>query len=524
MQKQFFKEGCKIGKRNPDTWPEICLRRKQSLELSQDPHLDRLSLKAKDLTEQEAEASREVATNGNPPPIKKGWIFACWGIALFIASFAALCVSLEPFRWGIWTYIISLGAAIATTVVVHLFLTHLEKKDTIKLRISAVFLAMVLILHFAFGIQRVMILKRKAEYASQDSVIVKDASQTTPDSPQTGNNQFYRFMFIALPLLGILFELGAGMSIHAAIEIIYHDGRIARQRLALIRRQMMGVTSEFKYRQNLPRIYEEEFSAGARQAVTEIDQTQDSQANWITIALVIILLLCIAAAFAVADESSSNKTNVLILLDLSKSRDRKGYDGQSDFEKDNASIVQLLGAIPAGSRVTIIGITQNSFASPYILLDAQIASDPGYLDEYLIAARRKLVAAWKQNSQRLKPTSETTDLFGAVAVASQLRKSNSRTVLIILSDMQQDDNENFDFDKAKTISPNYVTKAEKQGLIAQLRGMEVFCLGATAGQKSLLYWKSLQEFWKEYFKKTGAYLKTFSISRDFQFESLGGAR
>jgi hypothetical protein len=74
----------------------------------------------------------------------------------------------------------------------------------------------------------------------------------------------------------------------------------------------------------------------------------------------------------------------------------------------------------AGSRVTILGITGDSFAEPDILLSAQVANDPGYFSERLSAAWRHFARAWQERSFHLEPTVLRTDILGALLVASQL--------------------------------------------------------------------------------------------------------
>src|ERR1700691_6124842 len=81
---------------------------------------------------------------------------------------------------------------------------------------------------------------------------------------------------------------------------------------------------------------------------------------------------------------------------------------------------ELLGSVPAGSTITVIRITENSFGQPYILLAATISDDPGYFGERLASARHQLVGAWQTRSMQIKPSAKNTDILGAALLASEL--------------------------------------------------------------------------------------------------------
>jgi hypothetical protein len=63
---------------------------------------------------------------------------------------------------------------------------------------------------------------------------------------------------------------------------------------------------------------------------------------------------------------------------------------------------------------------------------------------------------------------------------------------------------------------------ERQNQIADLRGVDVYAYGVHAARKDVAYWQSLRAFWTQYFAKSGAVLKCFSMMRDVT--DLGGER
>jgi hypothetical protein len=73
----------------------------------------------------------------------------------------------------------------------------------------------------------------------------------------------------------------------------------------------------------------------------------------------------------------------------------------------------------------------------------------------------------------------------------------------------------FDIETPKVIPVAEALKAvESKHAFADLRGIEVYCLGVHAVGKDTEYWRSLREFWAAYFSRSGGTLKRFSMERD----------
>ena len=81
----------------------------------------------------------------------------------------------------------------------------------------------------------------------------------------------------------------------------------------------------------------------------------------------------------------------------------KGHDSKAEFEKNVKGVSSILAALPAGAKVTVIGITDDSFATPYIILSAELTGDEGYFKERLANGRVALMHAWQERSARLAP-------------------------------------------------------------------------------------------------------------------------
>jgi hypothetical protein len=87
-------------------------------------------------------------------------------------------------------------------------------------------------------------------------------------------------------------------------------------------------------------------------------------------------------------------------------------------------------------------------------------------------------------------------------------------VLAIFSDMRRY-TEVLDLERPSTLRPaKAIEGVEKQRLIPNLKGVEVYVLGADAAGKSIGYWQHLRDFWTAYFQKAGASLLCYSVLRE----------
>ncbi|PYY12545.1 MAG: hypothetical protein DMG69_00880, partial [Acidobacteria bacterium] len=146
----------------------------------------------------------------------------------------------------------------------------------------------------------------------------------------------------------------------------------------------------------------------------------------------------------------------------------------------------------------------------------ELSDDPGYFGERLQAARLRLVAAFREHAKHMQPTSPKTDILGTLLVAADLFRPSPgrRNVLVIFSDMRQD-MPVLDLEHPKVVSASLaISKAERERLLPDLHGIEVYVLGVDGAGKDIAYWQTLRDFWTAYFKKTGANLKTYTVLRE----------
>jgi hypothetical protein len=132
----------------------------------------------------------------------------------------------------------------------------------------------------------------------------------------------------------------------------------------------VAIASEITELQNEPRIFFHRFWRNLYRVM--LTHTMRSAMTKLLVAVVTIAIATHEYAAA------QNHTTLVIAVDLSQCVDVKGPDGKSEFQKNIEAVTKQLAQVSADSRVTVIGITDNSFTQPDILLSSTIVPDAGY--------------------------------------------------------------------------------------------------------------------------------------------------
>jgi hypothetical protein len=230
-----------------------------------------------------------------------------------------------------------------------------------------------------------------------------------------------------------------------------------------------------------------------------------------TVRSAVTKLLVVVAGFLIippAHAATKSHLNLVIALDLTKSVDVQGPDGTTEFQKNVDGVTHILVKVPSGAHITIIGITDHSFAQPYILLSATIPDDPGYFGERLTSARTELVRVWKLRSAKLQPTFRSTDILGSLMLASQIFKerhpSDEQRTLVLFSDMRNSTPE------LNLESPHIYRSIPAP---MDLYQAEVYALGVDGAGLPRAHWQTLECLWSSYLHDSGASLRVFSPLR-----------
>jgi hypothetical protein len=427
--------------------------------------------------------------------------------ALTIAGFFFSLLAFEPYRLGWKSYLYCAGIALVSPFCVEKFLEAWASPRLFKVLATVACVAALSAL-VLLSLVRGDVLAHQVKNVAP-VVLFTGESPTPPPTETTFYDQTLTELRLLMALLALSMEIAAGVALYEARRHSASAGEDAShiaQELSAIRGRMVAKLQELRTLENQAAIFANQFW---REFYRALADGLSSRAI-VKVSSFILAVLLIMSSYAKADEP----LNLVIALDLTKSV-AVGSPGQSqEFEKNVQATGHILTCAPANAHVTVMGITDQSFGQLLLLLDARILQDPGYFGERLNAARRSLVEAWSARAKSLSPRFTHTDIFGALHVASQIFQEapKGRNVLIILSDMRENAGD-YKLERSGHVHLALARDA-KARTIPDLKGVEVYVLGADNAGKSTSYWMTLRGFWTEYFQKAGAALRWYSILRE----------
>jgi hypothetical protein len=497
-----------IAKRAED----YCEYERQRIELSNEPRINVLHSEGFRLSKLERHLEERLRLA--PPPgdtrgrKHKSYFYWFTGILLTVAAFFFSLIALGPFRLGWHGDLYCLGIAVATPFAIEVFLDAWKSEKLFKAIATIVILAAL-----GGGALLAAIRGDLLSQQVQESALAIVIDGDAPPAPQSQNSFYdstHGSLRMLMLLLALAIDLGAGVAIHLALFLGTSSDedfvKLSRE-LSEVRERLTAVVDEITALTNAPAIFVARFWRDFYRAM--LTQTvRQAATKFLALALCFLFL---GGAYAFGQQ----RLNLVIAVDLTASEAVKGHDGRSQFSKNIQGVTSLLTSVPTGSRVTVIGITENSFAQPYILLSATISGDQGYFGERLAAARQQLIRAWQKRSAQLEPKAPKSDVFGALLVASMLfqeAKDRRSKVLVIYSDMRHVTSE-LDLESPTIVRVDLaLATVEKLQLVAELRDVDVFVLGANSSGKTAAQWRSLNHFWMRYFDKAGAALSEYSVT------------
>jgi len=349
------------------------------------------------------------------------------------------------------------------------------------------------------------------QLVNSNPVVIFDDAQPAPPPPET---DFYRTTLVLLrlvmALLAIAMDFAAGLALHEAWRMASDStenwGQLETRLTELLGRKIT-LAYEVTTLQNEPAVF-------VNRSWSNFYRTMLSH----TMRSAMMKLLLVAIAFSlitVRNAVAEPQLSLVIAVDLTKSVAVHAPGEPSEFQKNIDAVAKVLIKVPAGSHVTIIGITDQSFAQPDVLLTATVLDEPGYFGERLIAARNELVRTWKSRSQRLQPNFPRADILGALLIASQVfaeQLAPRRKDLIIFSDMRNTTPE-LNLDSREGVTQFSWALMKRTIPVVDLRGIGVQILGGDAASKSINYWSELRDSWTMYFTDAGADLRSYSVLR-----------
>jgi len=486
-----------------------CERRR--IDLTNQPRI--LAARAEGANLQERERDLKEQLRNAPPPgdlrsrrreVLYNGVTA--GVLIVAALFFSL-LTFDPFRLGWKAYLYCLGIVVAVPFGIEKCIASWSSARLIR--------ALATITCVAGLTSLVLLALTRGNVLAQEinhdipTLVMLDEMQTEPQ-PQ---NSFYEDTVILLrwtmALLALAMELGAALALHEAMRMLSYsqvDPRTLQRQLDEVQRQMVERIHELSALSNEAAAFEAGFWRDFYGAM--ITHTVRSALTKLTVFLVLLLMPC--AAFA------QTRLNLVIAIDLSGSVATKGHDENTAFNKNVAAISRLLAQVPAGSRVTIIGITDNSFTQPYILLSAEVSENEGYFKEKLTAARHGLAKAWKKCAAQLEPKFQETDVLGAMRLAGQVfqgTRPDQKKTLVVFSDMVQE-TRSLNLTKSVPVSgTGWKFNREDKKLVPELEGAEIHVLGVELPKGQVNNWHSIRSFWTTFLRACGANLVQYSVLR-----------
>jgi hypothetical protein len=434
--------------------------------------------------------------------------------ALTVAGFFFSLLAFDPYRLGWKSILYCIGIAIVTPFCMEKFLDGWGEVKLVKTLATIAFVAAISSL-VLLAVIRGDVLSQQVKDTTQ-MIISGDDQPTAAEPANTFYDSTLVLLRVVMALLALAMELAAGLALHDARRLGQESGDDPGELKAAInevRLQMISCLFELTSLENEPAEFIARFWRDFYRSI--ISHTARSALSKLLVLAVGIGVLVLVPHCALA----ADHLNLVVVVDLTQSVAVKGHDGKTESEKNLQAVARILSQVPAGSNVTVLGITDNSFAQPYILLSAAVGGDEGYFGEKVTGARHQLVRTWQRRIRDVQVGFPRTDILGALFLADQLfheKTSGWREVLVILSDMRQDTADldletsaNFDAMAA-------LAKTEKKGLMARLDNIEVQVLGVDNAGRSIAYWDRVREYWLEYFSKAGAHVENYSVLREFQ--------
>jgi hypothetical protein len=491
-----------------------CTSERQRIETVNRPAILALRARVGQLRDQEQDLENRIYQALPPGTVqarRRKAIFR-YAIAalLTVAAFIFSVLAFDPYQlgWKAWLY--CLGIAIVTPFLVDRILERWASPRLVNVLATAAGIAAIVSLILLAEIRGDLLAQ---QVTNAPSAVIDNAEDAPP--PATENTFYDRtlgLLRLVMAFLAFAIEIGAGIALHEAGQLASgdgEDGTALRRELAAVREQMIVHGHEVWALENAGAAFEHEFWRDFyRSLLNGVKRGALQKLLLITLSLGI---------FAHGQTHAANPVDVVLLVDLSQSVAVKGHDSKAEFEKNVQSVSSTVAALPAGSKVSVIGITDDSFATPYIILSAELAGDEGYFKERIAKGHAALVHAWQEHSAQLRPCYTQTDILGALLVASEVfheSPDGRHKVLIVLSDMKQATRV-LNLERQSTVQTTAaMQQVANNRLLADLRGVNVYAEGVDGADESVVYWQSLHDFWAAYFARAGATVARYSVLRD----------
>ena len=199
---------------------------------------------------------------------------------------------------------------------------------------------------------------------------------TEGDTASTNTNnsglEFYAApkMRLFLTLLSLSLELAGGLALHevrTALKLRRTQPSPEGRRLQIVEQELGQNDARLIFLRNEPEVFEAEFRRNHTMGLlhSAAQHAGKTHPNW-PATLTFLTILCVGSATL-----RGQSIDVLEALDYSATSKATGYDGNAAYLQNIQAAARIIASLPAGSRITVAGISDQSFARPLVLLTGE---------------------------------------------------------------------------------------------------------------------------------------------------------
>jgi hypothetical protein len=456
-------------------------------------------------------------SNAEPYSVVRGRFYAALIVLPLLALLTIASYQLTLFALDIIpNEVIRKGSAVAlvgaTLLAIHFLLESLKRSSWVMFVVTAISV-------FVLGNAHYMLAQARAAVIT-DWIINGDRtvleSALGPAAADVGTSSLTSTLIplleAILPSMAVGLEFIAAVAMSFTLQAILDPALLGYWRVARLRRRAARLSAKAVVATSLAERADEE-------AQLTIDLGRNAKSLMsreaiVAIVVALIALLVITTDLFAAPVEGSNgckaeNQRIALLVDLSKSRTA------ADVTADAAAVSRILAEAQACSRYVVLGVGEDGWAAPRVLIDSTVTTSGGWMQQDLKNARKKLLAMWTQTSARLTPTYSGSDVLGTILYAIELLglSPGRPGTLVSFTDGRQ--TRGIDLENNPPLAADQAARRAKDlGLVANIAGSKMFFFGASTTGKSPAHWNTLRDFWKTWTAMTGAAFGTYSIGRD----------
>ena len=439
------------------------------------------------------------------------------GIANVLVIISSLLIyrSLAPSFYGqeFMAGLISFGGGLVISLCAELLLTFLGK--ALNKQQMNMFMIIVTLVLFSCALGAgVLFSKARAlqfelnNYAQSESALNLDPAEPEGEELDVEkvksrisklNNQAMILIFLGLEWL-------SGMLMYFSFKKIRKYGPIntLSKKIKRLKAREAAIAKENAY-------LEKQTPENIRRNLMSGIARQENGGNKGLMVVSIVVLLGMLLFFVLWSEQAigaeRKPTTYLAALDLTGSTAR-------DRLENEKAIINMIDGLGAGDTFQLLLITEATWASPEFVMDDEMPSRVGYFKEQIKRWKAKLIREFKAKIGKLPNSRPASSILDGMYLFGQLlsEQNAEKKVLVILSDLRSNSEEL----SVKEIIANpkkALIKVRDEGLIPDLKGVEVHVMGVSGSCMPVKQWRKLAGFWKSFFAASGCTLKRFSIER-----------